>query len=196
MAKTTRRDLLKVAGAGSLAAGLGFTDVPSPKTPKVKSGDKGGHNHEKVKGPLSNATVSFGAWPTDPPIDRFPNLGALAIPNEHELIPSETTIKAGGSVNFIIAGFHQILVYDDGVVNTDISTAPANLLIRPMTAPLINDPHKRIYRGLDPLIFPQDRVEVVYFEDAGRYFVMCGVLPHFQDGMFGFVNVLPKGKED
>lgn len=195
MAKTTRRDLLKVAGAGSLAAGLGLTDVPSPKTIKAKGGDKGEHKHEKTNGPLANATVSFGAWPTDPPLDRFPNLGAPGLPNVHELIPFETTIKAGGSVNFIIGGFHHVLVYDNGVVNTDISTAPANLIMRPMTAPLINDPNKRIYRGLDPLISPQDRNEVVYFEEPGRYFVMCGVLPHFQDGMFGFIRVISKEKD-
>jgi plastocyanin len=196
VAKTTRRDLLKVAGAGSLAAGLGITDVPAPKSEKAKGRDAHEHKQGNAKGAHSNATVSFGAWPTDPPLDRFPNLGQPPKPNVHELIPFEAKIKAGESVNFIIAGFHQVLVYDDGTVNTDIDTSPANLLVRPMTAPLITYSTNRIYRGLDPLIFPQDRVEVVYFEEAGRYLVICGVLPHFLGGMFGYVKVTGKEKDE
>jgi plastocyanin len=37
-----------------------------------------------------------------------------------------------------------------------------------------------------------DRVEVVYFEEPGTYLVICGVLPHFEEGMFGYVRVLPQ----
>ncbi len=42
----------------------------------------------------------------------------------------------------------------------------------------------------------QDRVEVVRFPQAGRYLVICGVLPHFFDPatgefiMYGYVRVL------
>jgi hypothetical protein len=57
--------------------------------------------------------------------------------------------------------------------------------------PLIADPNRRIYRGLDPSLVPQDRVEVVHFDQPGTYLVMCGVLPHFLEGMVGFVRVLP-----
>ena len=72
--------------------------------------------------------------------------------------------------------------------------------------PLITDPLDRIYPGLDPSVFPmlpgstppqplQDRVEVVRFQNPGRYLVICGVLPHFFDVaagfmMFGYVRVL------
>jgi len=193
VAKPTRRDLLKVAGAGSLAAGFGITDMPVPKSSKAKAGDKDEHKHEKVDGPLANATVSFGAWPTDPPLNRFPNLGAglppTGLPNVHQLIPFEAKIKAGGSVNFIIAGYHQVLVYDDGTVPSDIDKT---MLIGPPAhggPDLINDPSNRIYRGLDPLVFPQDRVEVVHFSKPGKYLVICGVLLHFNDGMVGYVRV-------
>jgi hypothetical protein len=63
--------------------------------------------------------------------------------------------------------------------------------------PLINDSNHRVYRGNDPRANPsvQDRVENVAFNDAGRFLVMCGVLPHFFDNasgefvMFGFVDV-------
>jgi plastocyanin len=140
-------------------------------------------------GPLSNATVSFGSWMTTPPLDRFPNNNPITA-NHHELIPQVAKIKAGGTVNFIISGFHHVLVYDDGTQPGDIDTT---ITISPTNGgpPLIADPDRRIYRGLDPSLFPQDRVEVVNFANPGTYLVMCGVLPHFRDGMFGFVRVLP-----
>jgi uncharacterized cupredoxin-like copper-binding protein len=36
-----------------------------------------------------------------------------------------------------------------------------------------------------------DRVEVVHFPDPGTYLVVCGILPHLQAGMYGWVTVLP-----
>ena len=141
------------------------------------------------EGPLSNATVSFGSWMTSPPLDRFPNLSPITA-NHHELIPQVAKIKAGGTVNFIISGFHNVLVYDDGTQPTDINTS-VTVLPTNGGPPLINDPDDRIYRGLDPSLLPQDRVEVVHFANPGTYLVMCGVLPHFQEGMFGFVKVVP-----
>jgi len=35
-------------------------------------------------------------------------------------LPRESKIKAGGSVNFVISGFHLLLVYDNGVEPGDI----------------------------------------------------------------------------
>jgi plastocyanin len=170
-----------------------------------------------IDGPLASATVSFGLWQTDPPFDR--TLPPLLPPatqgpndrtrNEHQLIPNEVKIKAGGAVNFIISGFHQILVYDDGTQLDafDVVTTPT---VPPQAQPtplLIDEPDNRIYRGLDPsrqpryhtiatdtvpIGFVQDRVEVVHFPNPGRYLVICGVHGHFfNDGMFGFVRVLP-----
>jgi plastocyanin len=162
-------------------------------------------------GPLGSATVSFGQWRTDPPFDR--TLPILPPPstqgpndrsrNEHQLIPNQATIGAGGAVNFIISGFHQILVYGGGTQPDDFDalttpTVPPQQLAAP---PLINESTNRIYRGLDPSqqplyrsgdAFIQDRVEVVRFANPGTYLVMCAVHPHFfNDGMFGFVKVLP-----
>jgi|SRR5687767_5983516 len=140
--------------------------------------------------PLANATVSFGAWMT--PVDRFPNLSPRSA-NHHALMPNEVTIHCGGAVNFIVAGFHLVLVYDDGTQPGDINKS---LLISPTNQavpPLIADPNRRIYRGLDPSTVPQDRVEVVTFEHPGTYLVACGVLPHFNEGMYGYVRVVPCG---
>ncbi len=151
----------------------------------------GGHDHTPVEGPLANATVSFGNWRTDLPLDRFPNLSDRTR-NGHQLIPHEATIKAGGTVNFVIGGFHHVLVYAPGTQPTDINTSLTTSVTAPPGPPLINDPANRLYRGLDPSLFPQDRVEVVQFANPGTYLVMCGVQPHFvNDGMYGFVKVLP-----
>ncbi len=141
------------------------------------------------------ATVSFGQYETDPPLDRVatpvPPMGGN---NHHELIPNIVTITLKGDavVNFIIAGLHQPIVYDVGTQPEDIS------LLSPLPGAaggIINDPNHRIYRGLDPNVAtnPRDRVEVVRFSKPGTYLVICGVVNHFvNDRMFGFVRV----KED
>jgi plastocyanin len=151
------------------------------------------HNHHvqaaEDGGPLSNATVSFGGWMTNPPLDRFPNNNPITA-NHHRLTPETVKIKAGGTVNFIIGGFHHVLVYDDGTKPSDINP---NLTVQPTNGgpPLINDPNRRIYRGLDPSLQTQDRVEVVHFDEPGTYLVICGVRPHFLEGMYGYVKVVP-----
>ncbi len=179
MSKTTRREMLKKVGAaGTVAAGLGLVPVVS------RSASLGDGN-----GTPRSATVSFGAWKT--PLDRFTTAPPPSA-NQHELIPTTVEIQAGGTVNYIISGLHQVVVYDDGTQPGDIDihllTPPAPPLPR-----LIDDPNGRIYRGPDPrpLLPTLDRVEVVYFAHPGTYLVICSVLPHFLMGMFGFVRVQP-----
>jgi hypothetical protein len=48
-----------------------------------------------LEGPPANATVSFGAWQSDPALDRFPNQSPRER-NEHQLLPRDVTIQAGG----------------------------------------------------------------------------------------------------
>jgi hypothetical protein len=165
----------------------------------------------------AKATVSFGQWRTDPPLDRFPpSLSNDRLRNEHQLIPHNVKIKAGGAVNFIISGFHQPIVYDNGIQPVDIKTevgVNTTTTTGPTPSPavvLIDDPDHRIYRGQDPSLQPlerasslkttpeflQDRVEVVFFPNPGTYLVICGVHGHFvNDDMFGFVTVL-EAEED
>ena len=141
----------------------------------------------------TNATVSFGAWQTDPPFDRFPD-SSPGDRNQHQVIPQQISIKAGDVVNFINSGTHQLIVYDDGTQPDDIDTTLTILSTGvPATTPLIDDPTNRIYRGPDPTLFPRDRSEVVHFPHPGTYLVICGLHSHFvEDGMFGFVKVLPR----
>lgn len=144
--------------------------------------------------PLGNATVSFGQWMSSPPLDRFPNFGGSPTTNVHALTPNVVTIKAGGSVNFIVSGLHNIAIYDDGVQPTDINTAMTTPSTNPAPpiVPIINDANRRIYRGVDPTVQPsRDRIEVVNFSEPGVYLVICGVLPHFMQGMYGYVRVVP-----
>lgn len=98
-----------------------------------------------------------------------------------------------------------VVVYGNGTDPDDIdigNTVPATIQPGP---PMINDPLNRVYRGIDPTVLPllqgppqgpaqprlHDRVEVVHFPEPGRYLVICGVLPHFLEHMYGFVKVNP-----
>jgi plastocyanin len=162
-----------------------------------------------ASGPLSSATVSFGAFmslphtcpsPPCPVIDRFV-AGVNNTPyNHHGLVPEVTKISVGGTVNFAISGFHVISIYDDGTLPADIDptilVGPSVPGGPPRAIPIIDDAENRIYRGLDPALLPagglrSDRVEVVKFDKPGLYLVICAVVSHFEDGMYGYVRVLP-----
>ena len=153
---------------------------------------------------VNNATVTFGAWMTDVPIDRFPaNNANTQFPrarNHHELIPTIATVRAGGTVNFIIGGFHVVAIYDGNTLPSQIDRTNTVLPANAPAPPIINDPVGRIYRGLDPTVLPlnaqQDRVEAVHFSRPGLYLVICAVLPHFNEGMYGYVRVVGRDDED
>lgn len=194
-----RRQFFQKAGIGSAALATLATSA------RAHAAARGAHTHQAVSGPLATATVSFGAWASD--LDRWPNRGAAPglSNNVHALIPNEVQIKAGGTVNFIIAGFHLVVVYGDGTQPDDIDTTITVPAAVPPGPPMINDSNNRVYRGIDPTVLPllrgplqgqnqpllQDRVEVVHFPEPGKYLVICGVLPHFRDNMYGFVKVNP-----
>ena len=197
-----RRDFFKKAGITS-AALVSLPAFAGPAPAKTSGHDgqdehehEHGHGpHEDLNGPLASAAVAFGEWNTDPVIDRFPN-NSPRTQNNHHLIPGEAVIKAGGSVNFIISGFHHVLVYGDGTKPQDIDVTKLHPTTVQPGPPLIDDATNRVYRGLDPSVFPmlpgstppqplQDRVEVVRFQNPGRFLVICGVLPHFFDAASG-----------
>ncbi len=184
-----RRNLLGSVGLGSATLLAGAVGVGAGTRARNEE-----HDHGAVGGPLANATVSFGAWPATGPavLDRMALPTAPAAPNIHQLLPQTATIKAGGAVNFIVAGFHQIAVYAPGTKPDDID--PSTLIPIPGAPPevgLIDDPNNRVFRGISPLTIGQDRVEVVHFGKRGRYLVICTVSVHFADGMYGWVRVLP-----
>ena len=200
MRKTTRRHLLQTAAAGGVTAvGLSAAALGATEPKKARGDEHGGHQGKGDHDRRSNHTVSFGNWTPSmaAPLDR---MGADPNPrtrNGHFLIPDPIRVHAGDTVSFVISGFHNLLVYGPDSQPTDINRTL--LLVSPPNTfpPLIDDPSRRIYRGLDPRSIPanQDRVEAVAFNEAGRFMVMCGVLPHFFDAasgdfvMFGYVDV-------
>jgi len=189
-----RREFVEKIGLGSAVAlvtgGAIVAGAGAPGSTTEKTAEH--HQHDPVKGPLAVATVTFGSWRTDLSLDRFPNV-SIAAANAHQMIPYQVSIKAGGSVAFVISGLHQILVYGPDVLPQSINAQ----LIRPSTGtpsgtPLINDAANRVYAGLDPTTQPRERSEVVNFHAEGKYLVICGVQPHFvSDQMYGWVRVLP-----
>jgi hypothetical protein len=182
---------------------IGHTSSGSAQAAVVSQEHHHDSRHGDLQGPGSSADVSFGQWDLETPLDRFPN-NSPRTRNFHKLIPGTVDIRVGGSVNFIIAGFHHVVIYDDGTRPSDINltkTIPTTVQPGP---PLIDDPVRRIYRGLDPSVMPllpgstppqplQDRVETVRFPNRGKFLVICGVLPHFFENgqfvMFGYVRV-------
>jgi hypothetical protein len=207
-----RREFVEKLGIGS-ALIVSSSALSAPGHAAPTQDDQGEHNHRPVSGDRANATVSFGQWHTGiipagtdpvtgdplpqlPPLDRYAPGPVNPRYNSHLVIPHVATIKEGGSVNFVIAGLHQVAVYGPGTRPENIDTT----LIRPMQnppfnappvgpLPLINDPNNRLYIGPDPSFLPLDRVEVVHFANPGRYLVICAFLFHFLDNMFGYVRV-------
>jgi hypothetical protein len=221
MEKTTRRNLLKVAAVGGVAAaGLG-TMLGSERGVAAQSGRPEGneeeHKHgddedEPLTGKRAQASVSFGQWDAnaDVPFDRQP-LNSDRTRNVHKLLPFEVEVDQGGAVSFFISGVHQILVYFERTMEEVRAqydaTTPPPLILPPPGPPLVDIPTGRVYRGLDPRLLTyatlvtippsttptpllvQDRVESVNFPKAGRYLVVCGLMPHFLESMHGYVEV-------
>jgi plastocyanin len=179
-----RREFVRTFGVGS--AGVAAASALGG----VSAAAAAQHDHQQSNGPLASATVVFGAWRVDPPLDRFPNLSPRTA-NEHRLMPYVSKIKAGGSVSFVISGLHLILVYAPGTTMESINETLIIEAVPGVFPGFIDDPANRIYRGLDPRPLPQDRVESVTFAVPGTYLVTCAVVPHFADNMHGFVTVLP-----
>ena len=184
-----RRSFVKSILAGGLlvpAAADGYSTGG-----RERIGLQQGHAHDQVSGPLANATVSFGAWPALP-YDRLAPPAPGPPPNVHAMIPYTVTVKEGGSVNFIVAGYHNIAVYEPGKTVEDVDVD--SLLTLPgVPQPLINDEVGRVFRGaFGPVAtFPQDRVEVVQFSRRGLHLVICAFRPHFvNDNMYGWVKVV------
>jgi len=182
--------------------GIGSAVLAAASVARAAQGE---HEHKALTGPLANATVSFGAWPVGTvqvPRDRFTLPNAPLGPNVHALLPNDVTIKEGGAVNFVLAGFHHVVVYAPGKKLEDVDRS---VLLPIAGAPpfigLIDDPDRRIYRGLDPRqlspappaapnLLSQDRVEALNFSTRGIYLVICAVNVHLADGMYGWVRVL------
>jgi plastocyanin len=135
-----------------------------------------------------SATVSFGAGLNTAQPGNAAN---------HHVLPNTIEIKAGGVVNFAVAGFHQIVVYNPGTEVDDIELPafPPNLFvnyqldeayyvgINPDNAnPATDSTPPTRYNG-------ENRIESVSFPEPGLYLVICNVTPHLRDGMYAYIKV-------
>jgi hypothetical protein len=141
-----------------------------------------------VRGPApASVTVSFGAGLNTAQPGNSAN---------HHVLPRFIRVRKNGVVNFVVAGFHQVMVYEPGV-------RPKDIVLPPETELFINDENKLFYRGLAPAGGPPpetpatvnpsnavNRVESVSFPKSGTWLVLCNVRPHFVDGMYAFVRVV------
>jgi plastocyanin len=205
MKKTTRRNLLKTAAiGGATAAGLGAV-LAAEQNPG--QGSEHAHDNRPLTDKRAHTVVAFGQWDADPanPLDRYPINAEIETRtrNVHLMLPYEAEVDAGGAVSFIISGLHQILVYGPGSELAEVQLAAVGHSTPPSPPfpPLVDYPDHLVYRGLDPRVlqyFPLasgtpnpviDRIESVNFKEPGRYLVVCGVRPHFDTGMHGYVNV-------
>jgi plastocyanin len=214
MEKTTRRYLLRAAAFGGVsAAGLGavLTRPSSAAAQQPGNGSDHAHDNRQNSGKRAHVVVGFGQWEVDlndprGPLDRGVPPPPPPNRNVHKHLPFEAEVDAGGAVSFMISGLHQILVYanrDLGHVQAAANPATDLPPIPPFPG-LVNYAIDRVYRGLDPRTLfymapgaggtfsPSlvlDRIESVNFFEPGRYLVVCGVRPHFDEGMAGYVNV-------
>jgi len=66
----------------------------------------------------------------------------------HVIIPNQIETKLDGVVHFLVAGFHQVVVYKPG-------TLPENILV-PASGTFINDSNNRYYVGINPAGGPEN----------------------------------------
>ena len=109
------------------------------------------------------------------------------------VIPDKIKLKQDGVVHFLVAGFHQVVIYSPGKTDDEV--------VVPGTGTFINDTNDQFYLGIVPAGGPgnlpvttnpsnaQNRVESVSFPAPGKYLVICNVRGHFNDGMFAYVKV-------
>lgn len=208
MEKRTRRNLLKAAAMGGVTATLAAV-AASEQQPG--HGSDHAHDNRPLTDKRALAVVSFGQWDANPavPFDRQPINTDVEnrTRNIHLVLPFEAEVDAGGAVSFIISGVHQILIYGPGSELEDVQAgfAAAGSPVLPGGPGLVDYAPDRVYRGLNPFALQYlplaapppgttgnmvvDRIESVNFKEPGRYLVVCGVLPHFREGMSGYINV-------
>ncbi len=125
--------------------------------------------------PPGSATMQFGR-PDVGSGCNFPCEDDQSFHAVDAIQPGAVTISAGGTVQFDVAGFHQVVVFPDG-------TKPKDVVVDPGEFPFVNDPAGAI---LAPPIVSTNFT----FNSPGKYLVICNVAPHFEGAqMWGWVNV-------
>jgi hypothetical protein len=157
-------------------------------------------------------TVSFGTGNNNAAAGNTPN---------HHIIPQEfkvritkarkldgTVVVVPATVNFIVAGFHWVWVYQPVVTLQEVvdhlpTVAPLPLFLNydvnvfakgvfPGTPPTFADAGQAV----PPLSGAQNRTDSFAFSTPGKYLVICNVRGHFVDGMYAWIKVVDDDDDD
>ena len=127
----------------------------------------------------------------------------------HVILPKLIKVKAGGVVNFTVAGFHDVFVFKPGTKLEDLATGgvfpsfPPAFVFDPTGTLPAGIAERLYYRGPSPAggplatLFPapgpinnaMNRSESVAFLAPGTYLVICNIRGHLLDGMWAQVRV-------
>lgn len=136
---------------------------------------------------LLAVTIQFGQSDVGSPFPASADHDASAHAKDN-LVPRTVAIDKGGTVTFNVpAGVHQIAIYAPGTQPEDINTAVLIPLCPGPTPRLINDPTNRV--ALITHACGSAWQARYTFNTPGRYLVICAFLPHFEVGMYGWVEV-------
>ena len=136
--------------------------------------------------PLS-ATIQFGQANVGSPFPASADHDESANAKEN-LVPRTVVIDVGGTVTFDVpAGVHQIAIYEPGVQPEDLDISILTALCPGSTPRLISDSNRRV--ALITNACGSAWQAQYTFNTPGRYLVICAFLPHFLDGMYGWVEV-------
>ena len=136
---------------------------------------------------LLEATMQFGQLHVGSPFPPAADHDQSAHAKDN-LVPGTVVIDRGGTVTFNVpAGAHQIAIYAPDTKPEDIDTGALVRLCPGTAARLINDTRNRI--ALITSACGAEWQAQYTFDTPGRYLVICAFLPHFQVGMYGWVEV-------
>lgn len=175
--------------------------------PVANADGKGRNGHDHGDDHRLRASAVFG---------RGLNTAAPGNAINHAILPNRIELKAGGVVDFSVAGFHDIIVFEPGFELSDLIEAGGGgelpgfggiFVVSPDPldeAAAATDPleSKIYYRGIRPAGGPppghpaqdnpdngSNRGEPVAFLEKGTYLVICNIRPHLIDGMYAYVRV-------
>jgi hypothetical protein len=137
----------------------------------------------------STATVQFGnpstaGRPGNPGNSPCVTGGAGIIPDQcanafHKMIPGSVNISAPGTVNFQYDGRHHVAVYSPGKGPNDVTFTPGTNVNDPVGL-FASGPN--VVGGTHAISFPAGT-------PSGRYLVICRLATHFEDNMWGWIQV-------
>jgi plastocyanin len=184
MMKPIRIVIVTLAAA---VAGSCMQSAPGPASPTLTDRSAGA----LAAKPDNSATIEFGRDDLGSPFPP-PSGHDQSGHSRDSLFPQEVVIDKGGTVTFKMgaSGVHEVAIYAPGTKPDDIN---ASLLSPPAPGcppvPTINDPNNRLAIVSDQICEGGSPAPTYTFNTPGRYLVICTFLPHFEDGMWGWVAV-------